>query len=71
MDEFIVFEPLREAQIRQIVVMRAQRIIERMKKQRFSLVLADSAVTYLAAKVRRLGLSCQHDCAVPSPGYCS
>jgi len=47
-DDFITFEPLVPAQIKQIVVLRAQRLVVRLEERRMRLVLADSAVEHLA-----------------------
>ncbi len=59
-DEFIVFEPLRRDQIRAIVGLRAQQLMARVAAQRMRLVLADSAIDYLAAKVGCVGV--EGDC---------
>lgn len=50
-DEFIVFEPLIRSQIRDIVGLRAKALVERVAAQHVQLVLGDSALNYLAAKV--------------------
>eukprot|EP00195_Chlamydomonas_chlamydogama_P016479 CAMPEP_0202907142 /NCGR_PEP_ID=MMETSP1392-20130828/41493_1 /ASSEMBLY_ACC=CAM_ASM_000868 /TAXON_ID=225041 /ORGANISM="Chlamydomonas chlamydogama, Strain SAG 11-48b" /LENGTH=196 /DNA_ID=CAMNT_0049595921 /DNA_START=1 /DNA_END=588 /DNA_ORIENTATION=+ len=47
-DDFITFEPLREDQIRQIVKLRAQRLVGRLAERRMALELRDSAVERLA-----------------------
>lgn len=60
-DEFIVFEPLVEHQIRSIVGLRAAALVERVAAQRLKLTLGDSALDYLAQKVSGGAdlLSCQ------------
>ncbi len=47
-DDFITFEPLRPDQIKQIVVLRAQRLVVRLAERRIRLQLEDSAVEHLA-----------------------
>jgi hypothetical protein len=51
-DEFIVFEPLVREQIRDIVGLRAAALVERVARQRLQMRLTDSALEYLASKVR-------------------
>jgi len=51
-DEFIVFEPLVRDQIRRIVGLRAGDLVGRVATQHIQLMLGDSALDYLAAKVR-------------------
>jgi hypothetical protein len=50
-DEFIVFEPLTQGQIKAIVQLRAQQLVGRVRAQRMDLLLDASAIDYLAAKV--------------------
>ena len=47
-DDFITFEPLQPEQIRQIVVLRAQRLVARLGEKRMLLDLRASAVERLA-----------------------
>lgn len=49
-DEFITFDPLKPEQIKEIVQLRAQRLVDRMADKRMKLQLEDSAVSYLAEK---------------------
>lgn len=49
-DEFIVFEPLVQQQIRAIVGQHAAALVARVAQQRINLRLADSALDYLASK---------------------
>jgi ATP-dependent Clp protease ATP-binding subunit ClpB len=51
-DEFIVFEPLVRSQIRDIVGLRAKALVERVAAQHIRMLLGDSALDFLAAKVR-------------------
>ena len=55
-DDFITFEPLQPDQIRQIVVLRAQRLVCRMAEKRMALDLRPSAVERLAEVRSCLGL---------------
>jgi hypothetical protein len=50
-DEFIVFEPLVRSQIRDIVGLRATALVERVAAQHIRMLLGDSALDFLAAKV--------------------
>jgi ATP-dependent Clp protease ATP-binding subunit ClpB len=50
-DEFIVFEPLIRSQIRDIVGLRATALVERVAAQHIRMLLGDSALDFLAAKV--------------------
>jgi ATP-dependent Clp protease ATP-binding subunit ClpA len=54
-DEFIVFDPLRRDQIRDIVGLRAAALVERVAAQHLTLSLGDSALDFLAAKVSAEG----------------
>mmetsp|Transcript_3666 Transcript_3666/g.9911 ORF Transcript_3666/g.9911 Transcript_3666/m.9911 type:complete len:1013 (+) Transcript_3666:189-3227(+) len=47
-DDFITFEPLHKEQIKQIVVLTAQRLVTRLAERRMRLQLEDSALEYLA-----------------------
>ncbi|KAG2487646.1 hypothetical protein HYH03_013784 [Edaphochlamys debaryana] len=49
-DEFIIFEPLTQHQIRSVVLLRLVGLVQRLKDKKIRLVLADSAVGHLAAK---------------------
>ncbi|KAG2438777.1 hypothetical protein HXX76_005319 [Chlamydomonas incerta] len=49
-DEFITFDPLQPGQIKQIVLLRAQKLVARLGERRMRLVLTDPAVEYLAGK---------------------
>ncbi|GFR43020.1 hypothetical protein Agub_g4021, partial [Astrephomene gubernaculifera] len=49
-DEFITFDPLQPAQIRQIVTLRAQRLVGRLAERRMRLQLTDPAVEFLASR---------------------
>ncbi len=51
-DEFIVFEPLVRSQIRDIVGLRAADLVGRLASQRVQLALGESALDFLADKVR-------------------
>ena len=56
-DEFITFDPLVREQIKQIVRLRSQRLVDRLAEKRIGLQLSEGAVEYLADK----------GCAPPSP----
>lgn len=47
-DDFITFQPLKRSEIKQIVVLRSQRLIDRMAEKRMRLDLTESAVEFLA-----------------------
>ncbi|GIL56898.1 hypothetical protein Vafri_12190 [Volvox africanus] len=49
-DEFITFDPLQPDQIKQIVALRAQKLVSRLGERRMKLQLTDPAVEYLASK---------------------
>ncbi|KAG2439046.1 hypothetical protein HYH02_006574 [Chlamydomonas schloesseri] len=49
-DEFIIFEPLTAVQIRSVVALRLRGLVSRLAEKKVRLVLADSAMDYLAAK---------------------
>jgi len=49
-DEFIVFQPLRKAQIESIVRFQARRVAERLTDKKMALTLTDAAAAYLAHK---------------------
>ncbi|GIL90720.1 hypothetical protein Vretimale_15810 [Volvox reticuliferus] len=49
-DEFITFDPLQPEQIKQIVALRAQKLVSRLAERRMKLQLTDPAVEYLASK---------------------
>lgn len=49
-DEFIVFQPLRRAQIAGIVRMQANRVAKRVAEKKVALTLTDAAIEYLSAK---------------------
>ncbi|KAG2453363.1 hypothetical protein HYH02_001587 [Chlamydomonas schloesseri] len=49
-DEFITFDPLQPDQIKQIVLLRAQKLVARLGERRMRLELTDPAVEYLAGK---------------------
>ena len=48
LDDFIVFDPLNQDQIRQIVRLHATRVGDRLTDRRMKLVLTEGAVDYLA-----------------------
>ncbi|MBO0349778.1 ATP-dependent chaperone ClpB [Phormidium pseudopriestleyi FRX01] len=47
-DEMIIFHSLKKEQLRQIVQLQIERVIERLRDRKMSLKLSDSAVTFLA-----------------------
>eukprot|EP01025_Chloroclados_australasicus_P006761 TRINITY_DN12160_c0_g1_i3.p1 TRINITY_DN12160_c0_g1~~TRINITY_DN12160_c0_g1_i3.p1 ORF type:complete len:978 (-),score=157.34 TRINITY_DN12160_c0_g1_i3:403-3336(-) len=49
-DEFIIFEPLRQDQIKQIVRLQTKRLEQRLSERKLYLRLTDNAVDYLANK---------------------
>ncbi|KAG2489942.1 hypothetical protein HYH03_011574 [Edaphochlamys debaryana] len=49
-DEFITFDPLQPDQIKQIVALRAVRLVSRLGERRMKLELTDPAVEFLASK---------------------
>ncbi|EFJ41834.1 hypothetical protein VOLCADRAFT_40352, partial [Volvox carteri f. nagariensis] len=49
-DEFIIFEPLTARQIRDVVGLRLRGLVSRLAEKKIRLVLADSAMDYLASK---------------------
>ncbi|GFR45071.1 hypothetical protein Agub_g6445, partial [Astrephomene gubernaculifera] len=49
-DEFIIFEPLTAPQIRSVVGLRLRGLVGRLREKKIRLVLADSAMDFLAAK---------------------
>ena len=47
-DEMIIFHSLKKEQLRQIVLLQVERVIERLRDRKMSLKLSDSAVSFLA-----------------------
>jgi ATP-dependent Clp protease ATP-binding subunit ClpB len=47
-DEMIIFHSLKKEQLRQIVQLQVERVIERLRDRKMSLKLSDSAVSFLA-----------------------
>jgi ATP-dependent Clp protease ATP-binding subunit ClpB len=47
-DEMIIFHSLKKEQLRQIVQLQVERVIERLRDRKMSLKLSDSAISFLA-----------------------